>query len=66
VQAGATGYVLKDGLPEDLLEAIQSLYNGRLYFSRKIAPLVQPPYIEDNDRGQASGAEWPGGVQKEI
>jgi DNA-binding NarL/FixJ family response regulator len=43
VQAGATGYVLKDGLPHELLEAIQSLSNGRSYFSRKIAPLVEPP-----------------------
>jgi DNA-binding NarL/FixJ family response regulator len=50
VQAGATGYVLKEGLPDELLEAIQSLYNGKPYFSRKIAHLVQPPYIEDNDR----------------
>ena len=51
VQAGATGYVLKDGLPDELLEAIQSLYNGRRYFSRKLAPLVQPPYREeDHDR----------------
>ena len=50
VQAGATGYVLKTGLPDELLEAIQSLYNGRPYFSRKIAYLVEPPYIqEDND-----------------
>jgi DNA-binding NarL/FixJ family response regulator len=51
VQAGATGYVLKDGLPDDLLEAVQSVYNGRRYFSRKIAPLVEPAYIEeDHDR----------------
>lgn len=50
VQAGATGYVLKDGLPHELLEAIQSLSNGRSYFSRKIAPLVEPPYRkEDHD-----------------
>jgi len=50
VQAGATGYILKDGLPNELLEAIQSLYNGRPYFSRKIAALVEPPYIEDDDQ----------------
>lgn len=49
VQAGATGYVLKDGLPNELLEAIQSLYHGSPYFSRKIAPLVEPPKIEDHD-----------------
>ena len=48
VQAGATGYVLKDGLPNELLEAIQSLYNGSPYFSRKIASLVEPPYKEED------------------
>ena len=48
VQAGATGYVLKEGLPHELLEAIRSLYNGRSYFSHKIAPFVEPPYIEDD------------------
>ena len=48
VQAGATGYLLKDGLPDELLEAIYSLYNGRPYFSRKIAPLVEPPYMEED------------------
>ena len=50
VQAGATGYILKDGLPNELLEAIQSLYSGRPYFSRKIASLFEPPYIEDDDQ----------------
>ena len=48
VQAGASGYVLKEGLPDELLEAIQSLHNGKPYFSRKIARLVEPPYLEDD------------------
>jgi DNA-binding NarL/FixJ family response regulator len=50
VQAGASGYVLKDGLPNDLLEAIQMLYRGKSYFSRKIAHLAENPPIEDQDR----------------
>jgi two-component system nitrate/nitrite response regulator NarL len=49
VQAGASGYVLKEGLPAELLEAIQSLSSGTAYFSRKIAPFVEPPYMENND-----------------
>ena len=49
VQAGATGYVLKEGLPDELLEAIESLYSGSPYFSRKISHLVEPPYMENND-----------------
>jgi two-component system nitrate/nitrite response regulator NarL len=51
VQAGATGYVLKEGLPDELLEAIESLYNGSPYFSRKIAPFVEHPYIAGSDTG---------------
>ena len=51
VEAGATGYVLKDGIPNELLEAIRSLNSGKRYFSRKIAPLIGPQYLEeDQDR----------------
>ena len=53
LQAGATGYVLKDGLPDELLEAIQSICKGKRYFSRKIAPLVEPPYLEDDNQSWA-------------
>ena len=53
VEAGATGYVLKDGLPDELLEAIQSLYRGKRYFSRKIAPLVEPPYMDEDNQSWA-------------
>lgn len=53
VQAGATGYVLKDGLPNELLEAIQSIHNGRPYFSRQVASLIEPPYIEEDNESWA-------------
>jgi DNA-binding NarL/FixJ family response regulator len=43
VKAGATGYVLKEGLPDELLEAIESLDSGSPYFSRKIATFVEHP-----------------------
>jgi DNA-binding NarL/FixJ family response regulator len=48
VEAGATGYVLKDGIPDELLEAIRSLDSGKRYFSRKIAPFLGPLYIEED------------------
>jgi DNA-binding NarL/FixJ family response regulator len=54
VQAGATGYILKEGLPDELLEAIQAIHNGRQYFSRKLAPLVEPPYLEEDQESRAS------------
>jgi DNA-binding NarL/FixJ family response regulator len=49
LQAGATGYILKEGFANELLEAIQSVYNGSSYFSRKIARFVEPPFVVDNE-----------------
>ena len=40
LEAGASGYVLKDAIGDELIEAIRSLYSGKRYFSRKIADLV--------------------------
>ena len=57
VQAGVAGYVLKDGIPNELLEAIRSIYSGRRYFSRKIASFVDLPSVEDND-------SWPAKQEK--
>ena len=37
MQAGAQGYVLKDVIGNELLEAIRSLHNGKRYFSRNVA-----------------------------
>ena len=55
LQAGARGYVLKDKISDDLLEAIRSLYNGQRYFSQKIADKIIPPYIEDNNDNPLAG-----------
>ena len=47
LEAGAAGYVLKDAIGSELLQAIRTVYRGRRYFSRKIAGLIAP-YIEEN------------------
>ena len=49
LQAGAQGYVLKDKIGDDLLEAIHSIYRGRRYFSQKIAGMMHPYLEEDSD-----------------
>lgn len=49
VQAGAAGYILKESIPNELIEAIHSLNSGRRYFSRKIAHIIEPYREEDND-----------------
>jgi DNA-binding NarL/FixJ family response regulator len=53
LQAGARGYVLKDEMAEELLEAIRSIYSGKRYFSRKIAGMIHP-HIEEEDKGSWS------------
>jgi len=35
-EAGRTGYVLKSGTPDELLEAVQSVMNGRIYVSSSL------------------------------
>jgi len=43
VQAGATGYVLKDEAPEALVQAVRSVAQGGTWFSQPVvAQLVQP------------------------
>jgi DNA-binding NarL/FixJ family response regulator len=42
LQAGAQGYVLKDVIGNELLEAIRALHNGKRYFSRRVASHIYP------------------------
>ncbi|HSL45073.1 MAG TPA: response regulator transcription factor [Anaerolineales bacterium] len=43
LQAGASGYVLKEAIGNELLEAIRALHNGRRYFSPNIARMILTP-----------------------
>ena len=45
LQAGATGYVLKDVLPEDLCRAIRSVARGELILHPKIAKKVMKQFF---------------------
>jgi two-component system nitrate/nitrite response regulator NarL len=40
LEVGAKGYVLKDAVREDLLEAIHTIQRGSHYFSKKIAEIA--------------------------
>ena len=48
LQSGAAGYVLKDEIGNELLEAIRSLHSGKQYFSQRIAVGIDP-HIERDD-----------------
>ena len=47
LDAGAQGYVLKDKMGDELIEAIRSVYEGKRYFSQRIADVINP-YREEN------------------
>lgn len=43
LKAGGTGYVLKSSAREELLEAIQSVLNGRIYLTPSLATITRGP-----------------------
>jgi DNA-binding NarL/FixJ family response regulator len=45
LQAGATGYMLKDSAGKDLLKAIESVANRQAFFSPAIAQLMLDDYV---------------------
>ncbi|MHC4243595.1 MAG: response regulator transcription factor [Planctomycetota bacterium] len=55
LEAGATGYVLKDGLLDELVKAIRAVTAGESYLSSKITGIV----VEDYIRGLATVADSP-------
>lgn len=51
VQAGASGYILKDTTSEEVYQAIKTVAKGKSYFSSSIAQvLIQQPQKPDNQR----------------
>jgi two-component system, NarL family, response regulator NreC len=45
LQAGATGYMLKDSAGKDLLKGVESVANGQAFFSPAIARLMLDDYV---------------------
>lgn len=51
VQAGASGYILKDTNSEEVYQAIKAVANGKSHFSSSIAKvLLEKPIEQTNDR----------------
>jgi DNA-binding NarL/FixJ family response regulator len=46
IKVGASGYVIKDDASRDLGPAVRILYQGKRYFSQKIAELAKL-YLEE-------------------
>jgi two-component system nitrate/nitrite response regulator NarL len=51
LQAGAAGYVLKDAIGQELLEAIRSVHSGKPYFSPKLPGRFHQQTDEDPPSG---------------
>ena len=49
LEAGAQGYILKESIGEELLEAIRALHSGQRYFSGRIASQLKLVPEDRND-----------------
>ena len=45
LKAGAKGYLLKDSLRADVIEAIRAVAQGRSFLTRKISRILQEDYV---------------------
>ena len=50
LKAGARGYLLKDSVRGDVVEAIRSVAQGRSFLTRKVSRLMQEDYIRQMER----------------
>jgi len=50
LKAGAKGYLLKDSLRSDVIEAIRAVSQGRSYLTRKVSKILQEDYVRQLDR----------------
>lgn len=62
IEAGASGYVLKNVNDKELLDAIRMVYNGRMYFSAEVSEkitslAVQQRRPEKNEQPRLTGRE---------
>jgi DNA-binding NarL/FixJ family response regulator len=48
LRAGATGYITKDAVPQDVVSAIRTLLNGRKYISAAVAQILADDVGGDN------------------
>ena len=47
LKAGAKGYLLKDSLRSDVIEAIRAVSQGRSFLTRKVSRMLQEDYIRE-------------------
>src|SRR5512140_3161210 len=50
LKAGAKGYLLKDSLRSDVIEAVRSVAQGRSFLTRKVRSMLQEDYVRELER----------------
>jgi DNA-binding NarL/FixJ family response regulator len=67
LKAGAKGYLLKESLRSDVLEAIRAVSQGRSFLTRKISRMMQEDYIQEMEqRGLEDSYELLTGREREV
>jgi len=50
LKAGARGYLLKDSVRSDVIEAIRAVAQGRSFLTRKVSRILQEDYVREMER----------------
>jgi DNA-binding NarL/FixJ family response regulator len=50
LKAGAKGYLLKDSVRGDVIEAIRAVVQGRSFLTRKVSRILQEDYVREMER----------------
>jgi len=50
LKAGARGYLLKDSLRSDVIDAIRAVARGRSFLTRKVGRILQEDYVRELER----------------
>ena len=50
LKAGARGYLLKDSLRSDVIDAIRTVARGRSFLTRKVGKILQEDYVRELER----------------
>jgi DNA-binding NarL/FixJ family response regulator len=67
LKAGARGYLLKDSVEGDLIEAITTVHEGKTFFSREIGNMLVEDYIREvRTRGAEDSYELLTSREREI
>jgi DNA-binding NarL/FixJ family response regulator len=66
LNAGATGYLLKDSADVDLLQAVSAVSQGKSFFSPPVARLMLGDYVRPRGEGAVDRYELLSGREREV